>query len=96
MKYEFIYLDWNIVKALKENRVNEKISVAINILKTKYFIPFSFAHLCDRQKNMSEANIELIKSDLDFFNGLSDGYMRGRYEDDYDIAKQNIFKNMMK
>lgn len=92
MKHDFIYLDWNVVKALKEKSADPIFSVMIDTLKTKFIIPFSFAHLCDRQKNMSEDNKMYIKEDLTFFNGLSGGYMLGRYEDDYDIAKQNILK----
>lgn len=92
MKHDFIYLDWNVVKALKDKSSDPIFSVMINTLKTQFIIPFSFAHLCDRQKKMSEDNKMHIKEDLTFFYGLSDGYMLGRYEDDYDIDKQNIFK----
>lgn len=92
MKHDFIYLDWNVVKALKEKSADPIFSVMISTLKTQFIIPFSFAHLCDRQKNMSKDNKIYIKEDLMFFNGLSAGYMLRRYEDDYDIAKQNIFK----
>ena len=92
MKHDFIYLDWNVVKALKEKSAEPIFSVMIGTLKTQFIIPFSFAHLCDRQKNMSESNIQYIKEDLMFFNSLSDGYTLGRYDDDYDIAKQDILK----
>lgn len=64
----------------------------IENLKTLYVFPFSFAHLCDRQKKMSVENIEFIKEDMIFFNNLSDGYMLGRYGDDYDIARKDIFQ----
>lgn len=92
MKRDFIYLDWNVVKALKGETVNPLFSVAISTLKKQFIIPFSFAHLCDRQKNMSKENMMLIKDDLEFFNRLSDGYMLGRYKDDFDLAKQNILQ----
>lgn len=92
MKSEFIYLDWNVVKALKENRAPQSFVNAIMSLKSQYRIPFSFAHLCDRQKNLSAETKERVKDDLEFFGCLSDGYMFGKNGENYGIAKQDIFQ----
>lgn len=92
MKHDFIYLDWNVVKALKDYNVDSLFLKKIERLKKQYIIPFSFAHLCDRQKKMNEKTIKFINEDLNFFNDLSNGYMLGRYKDDYDITHMNIFE----
>lgn len=92
MKQEFIYLDWNAIKSLMNQNAKPDFCEAITRLKTKYIIPFSFAHLCDTQKGLSMETAQFVKKDLDFLNRLSDGYMLGTYEDDFDIAKQDIYK----
>lgn len=92
MKRDFIYFDWNVVKDLKDNNVDPIFFKIIENLKNLYVFPFSFAHLCDRQKKMSVENIEFIREDMIFFNNLSDGYMLGRYGDEYDIARKDIFQ----
>lgn len=92
MKCDFIYLDWNVVKALKEKTANPFFSVAIRTLKKQFIIPFSFAHLCDLQKKMSKENMMFIEADLEFFNRLSGGYMLGRDNNDFGLKKQNILQ----
>lgn len=92
MKSEFIYLDWNVIKSLIENTAEPAFLAAITQLRTKFIIPFSFAHLCDRQKGLSEKTAPLVKKDLDSLNLLSDGYMLGRWRDDFDISRQDIYK----
>ncbi|MDF2944555.1 MAG: hypothetical protein K0S01_3413 [Herbinix sp.] len=91
MKHCFIYLDWNVIKDLKDNGKETEFYKIITTLKSKYIVPYSFAHLCDLQKKLKAETIPLIQGDLNFFNEYSNGYMLGRDEDDYDISQQNIF-----
>lgn len=92
MKKKFIYLDWNVIKALKDHNCDLAFSAIIDELKSQYLLPFSFAQLCDRQKGLSIETAKFVKEDLDFLNHLSDGYMLGRYGDDFDISKKNIYE----
>lgn len=90
MKQDFIYLDWNVFKDLIDDNFSDFYKI-MDTLKGQYRVPFSFAHLCDRQKNISTETLPLIKKDLEFVNNFSDGFMIGRLGNDYGIAKQNIF-----
>lgn len=89
MKEKYIYLDWNIFKYLKESDIDKRFEKAIDWLSYRYKFPFSFAHLCDRQKGMDNQ----IKDDLEFVAKISEGFMFGLDEEknDYEICKQNIF-----
>lgn len=104
MKKDFVYLDWNAIKYLKDNGPKTEFAIILDVLKSKYHIPYSFAHLCDLQKNMSDSTMRLINSDLVFLQELTSSYMLGRYKDDFDIDQKfeevksynlNIFPNPM-
>lgn len=90
MSSEFIYLDWNVVKYIKENYNQQSMYSVIDWLKGRYYFPFSFAQICDRQRGEEE----YIREDLDFLKELSEGYMVGIDDenDSFDISKKNIIE----
>ncbi|MPM04815.1 hypothetical protein SDC9_51096 [bioreactor metagenome] len=90
MKKDFIYLDWNAIKYLKDNGSRTEFAIILDVLKLQYLIPYSFAHLCDLQKNMSDSTMRLINSDLAFLKELTSSYMLGKYKDDFDIDQKSI------
>lgn len=96
MRDEYIYLDWNVIKYIKESDTDRKLIQCIDWLKYRYKFPFSFAQLCDRQRG----DAQYIQEDLHFLNELSEGFMVGidNESNSYDISHQNIFKkyNMVK
>lgn len=76
---DYIYLDWNVIKYLKEPRENkEKIDgdvyQIILRLGKKYVFPFSEAHIEDRCNNYKEEYLQFIEDDLSFVSNLSNGY----------------------
>lgn len=90
MESRFIYLDWNVFRDLIKEK-NKKLYGLIDYLKTDYYVPFSYAHLCDRQKNFEITNTNDIVSDLNILNNITDGFMLGRYKDAFSIETQDLF-----
>lgn len=86
---EYIYLDWNVVKLIK-NCQNNDFNIIVDNLKSKYIIPYSFAHLCDLQKKISKDTLDYIIDDIQFLSNLSNSNMIGIYKNDFDISKQDI------
>lgn len=88
LKDKFIYLDWNVFKYLKDNKESE-FSKRVNSIKENFKVPYSFAHLCDLQKNYNSTTEKFVRSDLEFLEKCSEGYMIGIFEDDYDLSNEN-------
>ena len=91
MKKPYIYLDWNCFNHIK-NHPDDEFSEIIKLLisTNSYLIPYSFAHLSDLQKNLSEATLPYIESDLEFIKTLTSSYMIGMYQDDYVLSIQDV------
>ncbi len=78
----YIYLDWNIIKYMKEPRLDrhdddQQMMKTVLRLKKKYIFPFSDGHMQDRLNNFSEAHIDQIKEDFNFLKQISDNYAVG-------------------
>lgn len=89
MKCKYIYFDWNVFKYIKDLDMDGKFKGAIEWLSARYKFPFSYAHLCDRQRG----NEKEIDDDLLFVDKISEGFMLGVDEenDEYDISKRDIY-----
>lgn len=90
-KSKYIYLDWNAMKSIKNSKKLEFTAI-IDMLKTNFKVPYSYAHLCDLQKKFTNDTKELVRKDLKFIDKLTDGNMLGMDKDDWIISKQNIFE----
>lgn len=74
---KYIYLDWNVVKYLRENREDEKFHDAelfslLCSLKNRYIFPYSIYHIQDRFSNYNPDYEKEISEDLCFFEKLSE------------------------
>lgn len=78
----YIYLDWNVFKYMKDNRLqykelDEEFLYLINTIKRRYKIPISQAHIKDRMSRFSEKHIEDVKDDFAFVANVCEGYFIG-------------------
>ena len=76
---EYIYLDWNVIKYMKEPRENNylfdmEFREVIKRSKTRYVYPFCEAHFMDRAHNFKEEYRELVYDDLYYLEEISEGY----------------------
>lgn len=79
-KYEIIYLDWNIIKMLKNN--GNKLNYNQDIV-----IPFSCAHLEDLYPSLNDKR---VLEDLQYLSLLSKNKFISTYEVDLMNVKKNI------
>lgn len=92
----YIYLDWNIIKYMKEPRLDrhdddQQMMKTVLRLKKKYIFPFSDGHMQDRLNKFSEAHIDQIKEDFNFLKQISDNYAVGfTAEDEITIGLHDI------
>ena len=82
----YIYIDWNVVKYMKEPRSNcirmdNECRETIYKLKRKYKFPFSEAHIQDRASKFREEYRDKVIEDFMFFGGISDNLVIGRCEE---------------
>lgn len=83
---DYIYLDWNVIKYLKEPRPDKEkldrdVYEIVMKLNKKYVFPFSEAHFEDRCNNFKEEYLPLIQDDLQFVGRLSNDYCVAQSED---------------
>lgn len=83
---DYIYLDWNVIKYLKEPRPDKEkldrdVYEIVMKLNKKYVFPFSEAHIEDRCNNFKEEYLTLIQDDLQFVSRLSNDYCVAQSED---------------
>ncbi|WP_339917420.1 hypothetical protein [Yeosuana marina] len=67
-----VYLDWNVMSAMKSNRLDEFRDIILN--KTKFLLIYSTAHIGDifaSVKNHSIEEQEMIRADLDYIRFLT-------------------------
>lgn len=99
---DYIYLDWNVIKYLKEPRPDKEkldrdVYEIVMKLNKKYVFPFSEAHIEDRCNNFKEEYLPLIQDDLQFVGRLSNDYCVAQSEDGeelkaikYDVIRTRI------
>lgn len=74
---KYIYLDWNVVKYLRENRDGEEFHDAelkslLCKLRNRYIFPFSVYHVKDRLSNYNSDYEKEISKDLSFFEDFAE------------------------
>ncbi len=74
---KYIYLDWNVIKYMKEPRLNKgeldkEFKDTVFKLKKKYKFPYSFAHIKDRANRYSEEYYDQVKEDFEFAETVND------------------------
>lgn len=70
---EYILLDWNVIKYLKNPRSDSDRDFLVKVceLYKRFEFPFCEAHLRDLARSYSESNKQLVKDDLSFLKRLS-------------------------
>jgi len=82
MKSKLIYLDWNVMKAIKNAYKNDeecKLIKIIEHLKKEYFFIYSVAHLGDLMKGYSNKTKFFVENDLKFINCFTSNYLGYNY-----------------
>lgn len=94
---KYIYLDWNVVKYLRENRNGQEfhdaeLNALIFRLRNRYIFPFSLYHVHDRIANYNPVYEKNVSDDLTFFEKLADQNCIGwnDFKKDIEIAKVPI------
>lgn len=104
-KKKYIYLDWNVVKYIKEPRnqniiLDETFRKIVKETRSKYVYPYSEAHFIDRAHNYKEEYKNYILNDLHFFENISQGYGLALKEgtDELNVIKYSVveaFENVL-
>ncbi|PYG84292.1 hypothetical protein LY28_03687 [Ruminiclostridium sufflavum DSM 19573] len=68
---KYIYLDWNVIKYMKEPRpdkknIDEEFKRIVFQLKRRYKFPYSMAHIKDRANNYKKEYYDKVKEDFAF------------------------------
>lgn len=94
MQKKYIYLDWNVVRYLHENRndSDSELTSLLFRLKNKYVFPFSICHVQDRLSKYNSEYENEIQADFNFFENLSDSWCIGwnSKSEDIVIEKKSI------
>lgn len=74
---KYIYLDWNVVKYLRENRNgtefhDSELKTLLFRLKNRYAFPFSLYHVQDRLSKYNPDYEKEVSEDLAFFENLAE------------------------
>ncbi len=74
---KYIYLDWNVIKNMKEPRPNredldKRFCHAVFKLKKRYKFPYSIAHIMDRANHYDSAYYDKVRRDLEFAESIND------------------------
>ena len=93
----YIYLDWNVVKYLRENRNgqefhDDELKALLVKLRNRYVIPFSLYHVQDRLVNYNPDYEKNVSDDLSFFENLAEQNCIGWSDskNDFEIVKVPI------
>lgn len=92
---KYIYLDWNVIKYMKEPRlekkeIDEKFKDIVFKLKKKYKFPYSMAHIKDRANHCSEEHYIKIKEDFEFAETVNDTICVAIDKDKPVLVKENM------
>ena len=91
----YIYLDWNVIKYMKEPRLNkgeldEEFKNTVFKLKKKYKFPYSFAHIQDRANRYSEEHCDKVREDFEFAETVNDTICVGINKDIPVLVKETM------
>lgn len=94
---KYIYLDWNVVKYLRENRNgaefhDKELETLLCKLKNRYIFPFSIYHVKDRLSNYNPDYEKEVSEDLAFFENLAEKncVVWSNSKDDIELTKVPI------
>lgn len=91
----YIYLDWNVIKYMKEPRLNKDVlddefKNSVFKLKKKYRFPYSFAHIKDRANHYSKEHYDKVKEDFEFAETINDKICVGIDRDRPILVKETM------
>lgn len=92
---KYIYLDWNVIKYMKEPRLNKgeldkEFKDTVFKLKKKYKFPYSYAHIKDRANRYLEEYHEQVKEDFEFAETVNDTICVGIDRDRLILVKETM------
>ncbi|SHH77257.1 hypothetical protein [Clostridium magnum] len=97
LKSKYIYLDWNVIKYMKNPRLDKgdldkQFNNIILKLKGKYRFPYSIAHIKDRANHFMEEHYAKVKDDFKFAESINDTVCVGIYNDSLVLGKEHMLK----
>ena len=92
---KYIYLDWNVIKYMKEPRLNKgeldkEFKDTVFKLKKKYKFPYSYAHIKDRANRYLEEYHEQVKEGFEFAETVNDTICVGIDRDRLILVKETM------